>query len=236
MPTKPPENLYIPSPKLNQLHIMQQIAIDPHVTQASLARHCSLSVAMVNNYMKALCGAGLLEYQRKSSKTVSYHLTPAGRQAASETTQSLIHELVYLFADAKEKVRDCLRSNGSGELRRVVLYGSGDLAELVYHALDAANVNVVGVCDDDPARIGRDWCGREVFNPSQIRFIAPDAVVLADDNRSDELYSTLSYLQDRGIRVICVNGNSASAQPQTHATSLQRNGDSLLTSDEKLPL
>ncbi len=233
MPTKPAESLYIPSPRLNQLHIMQQIAKDPHVTQASLARQCSLSVAMVNNYMKELCSTGLLEYQRKSSKTVSYHLTLAGQQAVADTTHSLFQELVRQFANAKEKVRDCLISNGCGELRRVVLFGSGDLAELVFHALDAVNVNIVGVCDDDPARIGRDWCGREVLNSSQIRFIAPDAIILAADNRFDELYSNLSCLQDRGIRVICLNGNFASTPPQRHEASSPRIGDLSLASNEE---
>ena len=47
-------SLYLQSPKLNQLNILKQVAADAHITQAELAACCSLSVAMVNNYMKEL--------------------------------------------------------------------------------------------------------------------------------------------------------------------------------------
>ena len=39
----------------------------------------------------------------------------------------------------------------------------------------------------NPERIGRDWCGREVLNPSQIRYMAPDAVIIVDPERADEV-------------------------------------------------
>ena len=213
MPTKLPHSLYIPAPRLNQLHILQKIAEDPHITQAELARHCSLSVAMVNNYMKELCSAGFLEYQRKSSKTIFYHLTSEGQEAASTTMQQLILELVRLFGDAKDRIRDVVRRSAGGELRRVVLFGSGDLAELVFHAINSSDVSVVGVCDDDPAKVGREWCGREMLNPSQIRFIAPDSVVIADSDRAEDIYRSLSYLSERGIRLIRLDGLGCRALP-----------------------
>lgn len=210
MRTKALQGLYIPAPKLNQLHILRQIASDSDITQAELAERCALSVAMINNYMKELCNAGLLEYRRRSSKSISYHLTVAGKEAADATQQELLQELVRLFADAKERVREMILSQAQCDLRRIVLYGSGDLAELAFHALESADVNIVGVCDDDPSMIGRDWCGREMLNPYQIRFIAPDSVVIASSVRTDEIYSGLSYLQSRGIRLIRLDGLGAS--------------------------
>src|SRR5512137_2565304 len=125
MRTKAPQGLYIPTPKLNQLHILRQIASDPDITQAELARRCALSVAMVNNYMKELCDLGFLEYRRKNSKTVSYYVTPAGKEATDATQKELLNELVALIAQAKEQVQEIIRSQARGELRRVVLYGTG---------------------------------------------------------------------------------------------------------------
>ncbi len=205
MRTKGPDTLYLRAPRLNQLNILHQLALDPHLTQAELALRCHLSVAMVNNYMKELCGAGLLAYHRKSSKNVSYHVTPAGMEQIEIIGRQLIEEMVRLFAESKGMVRDRIMSQAPESLRRVVLFGDGHLAELAFHALESTGVQVIGVCDDDPSKIGKEWCGREMVNPSQIRYIAPDAVVIATSARSKEVYQSLKCLQDQGISLISLD-------------------------------
>ena len=228
------QSLYIPAPKLNQLHILQAIASDPKITQAELAQRCALSVAMVNNYMKELCSGGLLEYRRRSSKSISYHLTDAGKKAAHATEHELLQDLVKLFADAKQQVQEIIRGQANGDLRRAVLYGSGDLAELAFHALESADVNIVGVCDDDPAMIGRDWCGRELLNQYQIRFIAPDYVIIASPDRTDEIYDSLTYLQNRGIRVIRLDGVATNGSHPQAVASLHEAEDLSLSTNKQV--
>ena len=208
MRTKAPDTFYLRAPRLNQLNILQQLASDCHLTQAELARRCDLSVAMVNNYIKELCVLGLLEYHRKSSRNVSYHLTPSGKGHVDNIRQELMLELVQLFADAKVRIQELVNGQVADGLRRVVLFGNGHLAELTFHALESAKFEVVGVCDDDPQRLGHDWCGREVMSPSQIRYMAPDAVIIADFGRADEVCQDLSYLTERGIRLIRLDGAS----------------------------
>ena len=207
MQTKDPQNLYLQSPKLNQLNILREVAANAHTTQAELGRLCSLSVAMVNNYMKDLCNSGLLEYRRKSSRNVTYHLTPAGKQHLEALQSELTHEMVNMFVATKEQIRARIVSQAQVALQRVVLSGSGHLAQLAFHALELAGAKILGVCDDNPAAIGRDFCGREVLSPSQIRFLAPDAVVVADLLRTEEICSSLGYLLGRGIALIRLDGH-----------------------------
>ena len=202
------EMLHIASPRLNELNLLSCIAANPHVTQAELSRRCGLSVAMVNNYMKVLSDSGLLEYHRRSSKSVSYHLTPAGTVQMGAIGQELLEEMVKLFGKAKERVLSLMLSQ-LGSARRVVLYGTGDLAVIVFHALESRQIRVVGVCEDDPNKIGLEWCGREISNPSQIRYLAPDAVILCDRERTEQIYRGLRYLQDRGIDLIRLDGATA---------------------------
>lgn len=206
MRTKAPDTFYIRAPRLNQLNILQQLASDSHLTQAELARRCHLSVAMVNNYVKELCALGLVEYRRKSSRNVSYHLTSSGNAHIDNIRQELMRELVQLFAEAKVRIQEFVTGQAADGLRRVVLFGNGHLAELTFHALESARLEVIGVCDDDPQRLGQDWCGREVLNPSQIRYMAPDAVIIADLGRAGEICRSLNYLTERGIRLIRLDG------------------------------
>jgi predicted transcriptional regulator len=208
MQMKDLQSLYLQSPKLNQLNILREVAANSHVTQAELAGLCSLSVAMVNNYMKELCEGGYLEYHRKTTKNVSYHLTPPGSKYLETLQMELIEEMVDMFAAAKERIRDRIVSRAQTALQRVVLFGSGHLAQLAFHALELVGAKILGVCDDNPAAIGGDFCGREVLSPVQIRFLAPDAVVIADSLRTEEICKNLSYLSDRGIGLIRLDGNS----------------------------
>jgi predicted transcriptional regulator len=202
MQMKDSQGLYLQSPKLNQLNILREIAANARITQAQLARQCSLSVAMVNNYMKDLCSSGYLEYHRRSIKSVTYHLTPDGKQHLETLQGKLIREMVGMFIAAKDQIRTRIESRTRSSLQRVILFGSGHLAQLAFHALERAGTKIIGVCDDNPEAQGHDFCGREVINPSQIRFIAPDAVVVADAARAEEICQRLEFIIDRGIEII----------------------------------
>jgi predicted transcriptional regulator len=213
MRTTTESTFYIRAPKLNQLNILSLLAKNSHLTQAELAERCQLSVAMVNNYMKELCNLGLLEYRRKSSKSVTYHLTPAGEQQVETLGYELIGEMVELFGEAKDRIRDRLLGSAPEGLRRVVLFGTGALAELAFHALVKAGVSIVGICDDDPNRNGRECCGRQLIHPSQIGFMAPDAVIIVDPNRQLEISRDLTRLEEHGIRLIYLDGGKDMVQP-----------------------
>ncbi|MBN2319626.1 MAG: winged helix-turn-helix transcriptional regulator [Acidobacteria bacterium] len=202
MQTKDLHSLYLQSPKLNQLNILREVAANARITQAELAARCSLSVAMVNNYMKDLCNSGLLEYNRKSVKSVTYHLTLSGDRHLETLQTELIGEMARMFAGAKEYIRTRIMNQASSALQRVVLYGSGHLAQLAFHALESAGISIQGICDDNPERIGNDFCGREVVNPSQIRFISPDAVIIAGTLNTEEMHRHLAALSERGIELI----------------------------------
>jgi DNA-binding MarR family transcriptional regulator len=202
MQMKDLQGLYLQSPQLNQLNLLKEIAANARITQAELAKQCSLSVAMVNNYMKDLCSAGYLEYHRRTIKSVTYHLTPEGRQHLETLQGKLIKEMVGMFVAAKEQIRERIASRSRSAVQRVVLFGSGHLAQLAFHALELAGTTIIGICDDSPDAQGHDFCGREVLSPSQIRFIAPDAVVVADSVRAEEICRNLEFIIDRGIELI----------------------------------
>jgi predicted transcriptional regulator len=194
--------LYIQSPKLNQLNILREVAADAHITQAELATHCALSVAMVNNYMKELCRIGYMEYHRRTIKSVTYHLTPLGTRQLEVLQAGLVQEMVDLFTLAKAQIRERILGQSTEGLQRVVLFGCGPLAQLVFHSLEVTGVRILGVCDENIETIGSDFCGREVLNSSQIRFLAPDAVIIADTQRTEEIYQSLLPLTSSGIKIV----------------------------------
>jgi DNA-binding MarR family transcriptional regulator len=215
MRTKGPSTLYIAAPKLNQLNLLKELAANPHLTQAELARRCDLSVSMVNNYLKELCSLGWLEYHRKTTKTVSYHVTAAGDGQLESVQHELMHEMVDLFVRAKERILALVLEQTHERPRRVVLYGSGDLAEIAYHALESAGIGVIGVCDDDPAR-PEMWLGMEVLDPTRVRLLDPDAVIVAlgPERNPGAVERSLGSFEEGGIELVRLNGfNGPAATP-----------------------
>jgi predicted transcriptional regulator len=201
-------SLYVQSPKLNQLNILREVAADAHVTQAELASRCLLSVAMVNNYMKELCRVGWMEYHRRTIKSVTYHLTPEGASYLETLQLELINEMVDMFVAAKAQIRARILSQNPSSLQRVVLFGCGHLAQLAFHALELTGTSILGICDDNIETIGSDFCGRGVLSSSQIRFLEPDAVIIADTQRTEEICGYLRTLLGRGISLIRLDGRS----------------------------
>ena len=209
MRTRTPDLLYICSPRLNQLLILTALGEDPFLTQATLARRCGLSVAMVNNYLKEQCEAGLIEYRRKSLKNVSYHVTDLGRAQMEILEAEVMADGIERFAQAKERILKRLLGQAQVvSLRRVILFGTGHLAEMVLHALAPVGVRVIGVCDDQAA-IGSDWCGCPVFEFGQIGVMAPDAVVITDFAHTDTIWNRLKTFYNGSLRVIRLDGHGA---------------------------
>jgi predicted transcriptional regulator len=216
------QGLYHQSPKLNQLNILKEVDANATITQAELATRCSLSVAMVNNYMKELCETGLLEYRRKSIKTVSYYLTPLGEQQLEFLHSEFIDELVNRYIAAKDQIYHRILSKARSELKKVILFGCGHLAQLIFHALESSGVSILGICDDNMETMGSGFCGREVINPSQIRYLSPDTVIIADSTRTEEICQNIAYLSDMGIQIICLDEawRSKPAQSVYHGISV----------------
>jgi hypothetical protein len=90
-------------------------------------------------------------------------------------------------------------------LRRAVLYGRGHSAELVFHALESNGTAILGICDDNLETMGGGFCGREVINPSQIGALCPDAVIITESEKTEEIYRNIAHLSDLGIQIICLD-------------------------------
>jgi len=207
MRTKTPDMLYLRSPRLNQLLILTALAQDPFLTQAALARRCGLSVAMVNNYLKEQCELGLIEYRRKSLKSVSYHITSMGRAQMEVLEAERMADAVDRFTAAKERILKRMQVQApEGTLRRVILFGAGPLAEMVLPALTQAGIQVTGICDDTLAP-GSDWFGCPVFEFAQIGVMAPDAVVITDWSHIDTIWNRMKTVYGGTLRLIRLDGH-----------------------------
>lgn len=199
MRNKEVDTLYIASPRLNQLNIAKELAADPYLTQSELARRCRLSVSMVNNYLKELCSIGWLEYHRRSSKDISYHLTAQGLQELDDVQHELIHEMVDLFATAKDRIMAAILRGTGRKPRCVAVCGGGNLAQLACDALQSSGI--------------------EVVLPFHDAGITPDVLVMALEFpwALNDVQRVLDYADEHGIEIVRLNGHVTHAPREAAA-------------------
>ena len=191
-----------PSPEVRELAILAGIGKNPAVSQRALARSAGLSPTMVNAYVDALVGRGLIEVTGETNRTYRYHLTPEGRARQEELESLASREAVEVFRRTRDQFARRLRACGGEGVRRVVLFGATEASELAVLASERAGIEVLGVVDPDPSARGRKVAGHPVEAPSSAAAFRPDAVLLAWPSGNAEAAERARDLEKEGFRVV----------------------------------
>lgn len=196
-------DLLLPGRQIRELVLMAEIERDPGVSQSALAGKVGLVPSMVNAYIRRMTDQGLVEKHGDNSRSISYHLTPAGRSRRSELMRRYSIETVRLYKYAKSEFRRLLSGRADG-LRngRTVIYGAAETGELICQVLMEMGCRLAGVVDSDPRLQGRDLFGHRVAAPASLERLSPDVVIVASLGHADEIERTLAPLSAAGVAVI----------------------------------
>ncbi|MEO1512153.1 MAG: hypothetical protein AAFU70_08780, partial [Planctomycetota bacterium] len=106
-------------------------------------------------------------------------------------------------------LRGCARR---GE-RRVAIYGAGAHTRRMGPALCEPPLEIVGIVDDDPMRIGSRMWNFPVISPEEARDV--DAVIISSDSAETAIWERCAGLRGAGVEVIRLYGpNDAGDVPQ----------------------
>ncbi len=188
--------------------ILDEVSKDGEVTQRGLSRRLGVALGLTNLYLKRLGQKGLIKVVNLKANRLRYELTPSG--IAQKTTMAFqyVQDSYVFYREARKsltKTFDGIRSEGA---RSVVLYGTGDLAEIALLSLQEALLDVVSVVSSRHA--GQSLCGRPVRSPSSLATTTYDRIVVAEPDR-DEVADVLGKLGVDGSTVAWVG----SAQPRS---------------------
>ncbi|MDQ7778793.1 MAG: winged helix-turn-helix transcriptional regulator [Planctomycetota bacterium] len=142
------------------LIVLQEVERNPTVSQRTLADRLGVALGLANAIVKRIALRGLIKIRRFKPNRLGYYLTPKGLKARGTLVLTRIKETVVFFRNAKEKASakcQALRSQG---IKNVALYGTGELAEIVFLALREADIHVQFVIEQTPA--AEKWLGLPV--------------------------------------------------------------------------
>lgn len=154
----------------HQHRILSAVSACRPLTQRMVARDLGVALGLANQLVRRLVDQGWIEVRRAGERACRYAITPAGLREKARLEAARLEETISLFAETRDRLRDGLQqlafewgarqggSNGSA-VKRVVLYGRGEMAQLAYLAICDTDLQLVGVVDD---RGGRTFLGLPV--------------------------------------------------------------------------
>ncbi|MGQ9628983.1 MAG: winged helix-turn-helix transcriptional regulator [bacterium] len=198
-----------PTPDLRELWILLEIERDKGVTQNKLAQVVGVVPAMVNGYIKKLAQEGCILCAGENRRKMTYHITEKGVKRRAELLAEYNVEAIKLYKRTKESFAERLCQYYNDGMRRIILYGAGETAEVAFNAARAIGFEVVGVVDGDPRKHGEEFAGRTIMDPIVIESMKPDGVIVASFRYQAEIYDKVAGLEAKGIKVRTLWGEVA---------------------------
>jgi DNA-binding MarR family transcriptional regulator len=159
------------------LLLLTELERDSAVTQRSLAVKMGVALGLTNLYVKRLARKGYIKVTTIPSHRVRYLLTPQGFAEKSRLTYLYMQYSLAQYRDMRARLRQTLSRAAEGGMKRVVIYGTGELAEMAYLSLREMNMVLVGFVDDEQQA---SFLSYPVWRPQTLAEWEFDAVLLAD--------------------------------------------------------
>lgn len=169
------------------LGLLESVERNGTQSQRDLASELGIALGLVNSYLKRCVNKGLLKVQEVPARRYAYYLTPQGFSEKSRLTASYFAHSFSFFRRARADCETALAEAGSRNLRRVVLAGASDLAEIM--TLCARDYPLTLVAIVDPKTDRKKFAGLPVVrNFSDVENI--DGVMITSIDGPDIAYAS----------------------------------------------
>lgn len=191
-----------PTRELRELRILGEIARGDARSLRSLASRSLLGRTMVHKYVTEMQSSGLVHVESRTPRDFRYEITPEGSSRLDELLQRASREVVQLYGLMKAEFRHRLKEHARAGVRRVVLFGAAETAELVCAAAEGTSIEIVGIVDSDPGKQGRRLGRLEVTSPDRALESRPDTVLITSTGHRGEMYAQIRHVEQEGVRVV----------------------------------
>ena len=154
-------------PTKKHLDTLLELKENPSLSQRSLAHRLNISLGLTNSILQNLIHRGLIKAQKLSGRKILYLITPIGMVQATNFIYDRVRETQHYYQYAKDLLTAHFTNLYDKGARRVVIYGTGQLAEITYLSLLDSPLKLHSVLTDDPASPKKKFLGHEILTLSE---------------------------------------------------------------------
>ena len=186
-----------------ELELLKEIAEGEGVTQRALAKKLGIALGLTNLYIKRLAKKGYIRIVNVKRSRIKYLLTPRGIAEKARLAYQFMEYSLGYYMKLRETYRQRLLPLRRSEGRRVLLVGSGEVAEIAALVLWELDLTLEHVVDEE--RAGTTFLGHKVRTLAEIPEMSFDWIVLAVLNGSEGLHERLHALEIPNDRIVALH-------------------------------
>ncbi|MDP3014682.1 MAG: hypothetical protein Q8M92_10590, partial [Candidatus Subteraquimicrobiales bacterium] len=135
------------------------------------------------------------------NRSITYHLTKKGLLHKSMLAMEWTKNTINFYREARQQVALKLTSLSKEGIKTVVLYGANELSEIAAIVASEANIEILGIVDNDDSYIKKSLLGVPMGDINLIKDKNPDAIVACVEPNGKEMGKLTDYIKTRGLRV-----------------------------------
>jgi len=195
------------------LEILTAIGEGRPLSQRALAQRLGVALGLTNLLLKRLARKGsikIVEFPKKPAarKRLRYLLTPKGIAEKSRLTYEHLAYSIHIYRRSRQTLRDSLSQLAKTGVKRLVLCGTGEAAELAYLTLKEFGLEPVGVFSGEPNGNFLGFPVRPIANIMDEEF---DGIILATFERAEQQVAELERLKVPREKILTLRQLSSSA-------------------------
>jgi FlaA1/EpsC-like NDP-sugar epimerase len=161
-----------------------------------MAKALNVAVSMINIYISQFEKAKLINVKKQSIKTVEYVITKKGTERRKLLNIWYLKSSLDIYVSAKDNIVIFLNQMIDRGFQKILLYGAGEVAEIMLRVLNDDNVplKVTGVIDDNMNRIGEKLVNVPIIGIKDISSVTHDGIMISSYTHSEKIYNHLISL------------------------------------------
>lgn len=169
---------------LNILRLMREIDRDGNSSQRELSQRLNISLGLVNTFLKRLINKGYFKVKTMPRNRVKYFLTPSGLARKSRLTLEFLQYSLHFYDDIKGLILNIYKVMEQKNVKHVLFFGAGEVAELAYLYLQQTTIQLSGIIDDQ--RKGDTFFRYEIGGSEKLLDLSWDMILITSLEKKEE--------------------------------------------------
>ncbi len=148
----------------NELNTLLELKENPSLSQRSLSHRLNISLGLTNAILQNLIHRGWIKAKKLTGRKILYLITPQGMARATILAYERFKETQNYYQYTKDLLTAYLTNIYNQGKRRVIIYGTGQLAEITYLSLLESSLKFHSFLSDDPSK--KKFLGHQIFTIS----------------------------------------------------------------------
>ncbi len=196
---------------LRDLKTLEEVEKNPNLSQRALASSLDVALGVANACIHTLVRKGMIKIRGDNNRSITYHLTKKGLLHKSMLAMEWTKNTISFYREARQQVVSKLTSLSNKGIKTIVLYGANELSEIAAIVASEANIEILGIINNDDSYIKKSLLGIPIGGMELIKDKKLDAIVVCVESTDrvcrqagKEMEKLADYIKGKGFKAkIC---------------------------------